>query len=171
MWERTLTISSGGKTFHTTGWKIGWMSGPAPIATAARTAKQFLTFVNGAPFQPAMAAGLRLPDSYFDRLAAELEAARDHLADGLEQAGFLTYRPEATYFLTVDIRSVGADDGMEFCRELPRRCGVVAIPNEVFYANPEHGRHLVRFACCKRLDVIDDAANRLVEAFTERSAP
>ena len=166
MWERTLTISSGGKTFHTTGWKIGWMSGPEPLVTAAKTAKQFLTYANGAPFQPAMAVGLALPDSYFEGLAANLQLARDHLVTGLLAAGFKTAIPEATYFTTVDIRPVDSTgDGMAFCRSLPERCGVVAIPNEVFYIRPEHGRHLVRFACCKQLDVIDAAAKRLAEGF------
>ena len=166
MSERTLTISSGGKTFHTTGWKIGWMSGPEPLVTAAKTAKQFLTYVNGAPFQPAMAVGLGLPDSYFINLAANLQLARDRLVTGLNAAGFTTYSPEATYFATVDIRSVDpAGDGFAFCRSLPERCGVVAVPNEVFYARPEHGRHLVRFAFCKQLSVIDAAAKRLAEGF------
>ncbi len=162
MAERTLTISSGGKTFNTTGWKIGWMCGPAPMVDAAKTAKQFLTYVNGAPFQPAMAVGLRLPDSFFTELAADLEAKRDRLFDGLVAAGFTAYRPEATYFTTVDIRPVQPDgDGIAFCLGLPERIGVVAIPCQVFYANPEHGRHMVRFACCKRLDVIDAAVERL----------
>jgi len=166
MRERTLTISSGGKTFHTTGWKIGWMSGPEPLVTAAKTAKQFLTYVNGAPFQPAMAVGLGLPDEYFITLSADLQRARDHLVAGLRSAGFTTYQPEATYFTTIDIRSVDLEgDGMAFCRSLPQRCGVVAVPNEVFYARTEHGRHLVRFACCKRLEVIDAAVDRLVEGF------
>jgi N-succinyldiaminopimelate aminotransferase len=166
MAERTLTISSGGKTFHTTGWKIGWMSGPEPLVTAARTAKQFLTYVNGAPFQPAMAVGLALPDEFFENLAATLQTARDHLVAGLRRAGFVAYEPEATYFTTVDIRSHAPDgDGMAFCRSLPERCGVVAVPNEVFYARPEHGRHLVRFACCKRIEVIDEAVERLVKGF------
>jgi N-succinyldiaminopimelate aminotransferase len=166
MAERTLTISSGGKTFHTTGWKIGWMTGPEPLVAAARTAKQFLTYVNGAPFQPAMAVGLGLPDTYFARLADELQTARDHLVAGLRAAGFTAHEPEATYFTTVDIRSVEpSGDGMAFCRSLPQRCGVVAVPNEVFYAHREHGRHLVRFACCKQLDVIDAAVDRLVEGF------
>jgi len=166
MSERTLTISSGGKTFHTTGWKIGWMSGPEPLVTAAKTAKQFLTYVNGAPFQPAMAVGLGLPDSYFINLAANLQLARDRLVAGLNAAGFTTYSPEATYFATVDIRSVDlGGDGFAFCRSLPERCGVVAVPNEVFYARPEHGRHLVRFAFCKQLSVIDAAAQRLAEGF------
>jgi N-succinyldiaminopimelate aminotransferase len=162
MAERTLTISSGGKTFNTTGWKIGWMCGPVPMVNAAKTAKQFLTYVNGAPFQPATAVGLRLPDSFFVELAADLEAKRDRLLPGLEAAGFVAYRPEATYFTTVDIRPVRPDgDGIAFCLELPEAIGIVAIPNQVFYANQEHGRHLVRFACCKRLDVIDAAVERL----------
>lgn len=162
MAERTLTISSGGKTFNTTGWKIGWMCGPAPMIDAAKTAKQFLTYVNGAPFQPATAVGLGLPDSFFRELAADLEAKRDRLLPGLEAAGFVAYRPEATYFTTVDIRPVRPDgDGIAFCLELPKTIGVVAIPNQVFYANQEHGRHLVRFACCKQLHVLDAAVERL----------
>jgi len=170
MFERTLTISSGGKTFHTTGWKIGWMSGAEPLVAAAKTAKQFLTFVNGAPFQPAMAVGLRMPDAYFDSLAATLQTARDRLVDGLGAAGFTAHVPEATYFITVDIRSVDpSGDGMAFCRSLPERCGVVAVPDEVFYVRPEHGRHLVRFACCKRPDVIDEAARRLAAGFASGS--
>ena len=166
MFERTLTISSGGKTFHTTGWKIGWMTGPAELVTAARMAKQYLTYVNGAPFQPAIAVGLRLDDGYFDGLRAGLQTARDHLTDGLEQAGFVTYRPAASYFVTVDIRSVQPDgDGMSFCRSLPERAGVVAVPASAFYVRPEHGSHLVRFACCKRLEVVDRAVAQLVGAF------
>jgi N-succinyldiaminopimelate aminotransferase len=162
MAERTLTISSGGKTFNTTGWKIGWLCGPAAMVDAAKTAKQFLTYVNGAPFQPAIAAGLGLPDSFFRELAADLQTKRDRLVGGLEAAGFTVYRPDATYFTTVDIRPLRPDgDGVAFCLELPERIGVVAIPNQVFYAHPEHGRHLVRFACCKRLEVIDDAVERL----------
>jgi N-succinyldiaminopimelate aminotransferase len=162
MAERTLTISSGGKTFNTTGWKIGWACGPQPLVDATKTAKQFLTYVNGAPFQPAIATGLGLPDSFFEELAADLEAKRDHLFTGLVAAGFTAYRPEATYFTTVDIRPIAPDgDGYAFCRAMPERIGVVAIPNQVFYANQQHGRHLVRFACCKRLDVIDAAVERL----------
>jgi N-succinyldiaminopimelate aminotransferase len=170
MADRTLTISSGGKTFNTTGWKIGWMTGAEPLVIAARTAKQFLTYVNGAPFQPAIAAGLRLPDAYFAGIAANLQAARDHLAAGLERAGFTPFVPEATYFLTVDVRQFDPEGGVHFCRTLPERCGVVAIPNEVFYMRPEHGSHLVRFACCKRLEVIDEAADRLAEGFAPRGA-
>jgi N-succinyldiaminopimelate aminotransferase len=171
MRDRTLTISSGGKTFNTTGWKIGWMTGAAPLVDAARTAKQFLTYVNGAPFQPAIAVGLALPDTYFRQLASTLQNARDRLVAGLIDAGFTTYVPEGTYFVTVDIRPVDrTGDGMAFCRSLPERCGVVAIPNEVFYARPEHGRHLVRFACCKQITVIDEAAERLVAGLSAARA-
>jgi len=167
MAERTLTISSGGKTFHTTGWKIGWMSGPAPLVAAARTAKQFLTFVNGGPFQPAMAVGLGLPDIYFAGLRAGLQATRDRLVEALDAVGFVTYRPEASYFVTADIRPLDSTgNGIEFCRELPHRCGVVAVPNEVFYARPEHGRHMVRFAFCKQMSVIDAAAEALLKGFS-----
>jgi N-succinyldiaminopimelate aminotransferase len=166
MADRTLTISSGGKTFHTTGWKIGWMTGPATLVSAARTAKQFLTFVNGAPFQPAIAVGLGLPDSYFETLRHKLQTARDRLVEGLVAAGFTTYVPEASYFVTVDIRSVDpAGDGAEFCLRLPEACGVVAIPNVVFYARPKLGRHMVRFAYCKQLPVIDAAVEALVKGF------
>jgi len=169
MAERTLTISSGGKTFSTTGWKVGWMCGPEPLVTAARTAKQFLTYVNAGPFQPAIAAGLDLDDDYYVGLAADLTRKRDCLVAGLGAAGFDPFVPEATYFTTVDIRPIQPDgDGMAFCRSLPARCGVVAVPNEVFYARPEHGRHLVRFACCKGLDVLDEAGRRLATLAGER---
>lgn len=162
MRDRVLSIGSGGKTFNTTGWKIGWMCGPEPLVTAARTAKQFLTYVNGGPFQPAIAAGLRLPDRYFHELAADLQAKRDRLLPGLHAAGFDVFPTRGTYFVTVDIRPVQPDgDGMAFCRSLPHRCGVVAIPNEVFYVNRHEGRHLVRFAFCKRPEVLDEAARRL----------
>ncbi|MFK8023887.1 MAG: pyridoxal phosphate-dependent aminotransferase [Ilumatobacter sp.] len=170
MFERTLTISSGGKTFHTTGWKIGWMTGPAELVTAAKLAKQFLTYVNGAPFQPATAVGLRLDDDYFATLVGDLQLARDRLADGLERCGFTTYRPEASYFVTVDVSSVGFDgDAMAFCRQLPELAGVVAVPASAFYMRPEHGERFVRFACCKQLSVIDAAVERLVAAFGSES--
>jgi len=162
MADRTLTISSGGKTFSTTGWKVGWACGPAELVSAARAAKQFLTYVNGAPFQPAIAVGLGLGDGFFAGLAPALAAKRDRLVDGLVAAGFAVHPAEGTYFTTVDIRPVQVDgDGMGFCRSLPDRCGVVAVPCEVFYERPEQGRHLVRFACCKRDEVLDESAERL----------
>jgi len=162
MRERTLTISSGGKTFNTTGWKVGWVVGPAALVSAVRTAKQYLTYVHSGPFQPAIAAGLRLPDAFFAEIAADLQAKRDRLCAGLLETGFDVFQPYGTYFVTVDIRPLRADgDGYAFCRELPHRCGVVAIPNEVFYVDPRRGRHLVRFAFCKRFEVLDEAVSRL----------
>lgn len=162
MRERTLTISSGGKTFNTTGWKVGWMSGPRELVAAARSAKQFLTYVSSGPFQPAIAVGLGLPDEFFAGVAADLQAKRDRLLPGLVEAGFDVFGTQSTYFVTVDIRPVRADgDGMAFCLELPHRIGVAAIPTEVLYVNRHEGRHLVRFAFCKRLEVLDEAVVRL----------
>jgi N-succinyldiaminopimelate aminotransferase len=158
---RTLTISSGGKTFGFTGWKIGWATGPAPLVRAVLMAKQFLTYVSGAPFQPAIATALRLPDSYFTELRTTLAGKRDKLCDGLAEVGFEVFRPAGTYFATVDVRPLGYDDGVAFCRDLPARCGVVAIPHQVFYDDLEAGRPLVRFAFCKRDDVLDEALRRL----------
>jgi N-succinyldiaminopimelate aminotransferase len=164
MRERTVTISSGGKTFNTTGWKVGWVTAPAPLVTAVTTAKQFLTYVNAGPFQPAIAAGLGLPDEWFRALGADLAAKRDVLCAGLADAGFTVFRPQGTYFVTVDIRPLRPDgDGMAFCRELPHRCGVVAVPNQVFYGEPEAGRHLVRFAFPKRLAVLEEAVALLAK--------
>jgi N-succinyldiaminopimelate aminotransferase len=161
MAERTLTISSGGKTFGFTGWKIGWATGPAPLVRAVLMAKQFLTYVSGAPFQPAIAAALRLPDSYFTELRATLAGKRDKLCAGLAEVGFEVFRPAGTYFATVDVRPLGYDDGVAFCRDLPARCGVVAIPHQVFYDDVAAGRPLVRFAFCKRDEVLDEALRRL----------
>lgn len=164
MRERTLVVSSAGKTFNVTGWKVGWVCGPAPLVAAVRTAKQFLTYVNAGPFQPAVAAGLRLPEAYFTRIARDLQYRRDVLVTGLRDAGLPVISPQATYFATVDVRGVQPDgDGLAFCRALPERAGVVAIPTVVFYT-PEHaalGRHLVRFAFCKSDAVLAEAVERL----------
>jgi N-succinyldiaminopimelate aminotransferase len=161
MWERTLTISSGGKTFAFTGWKVGWATGPAELVGAVRTTKQFLTYVNAAPLQPAIAVGLLLGDEYYATLAADLRRKRDLLCTGLADVGFRVYRPAGTYFVTTDVTPLGYDDGVAFCRELPKRTGVVAIPHSVFYDNVDAGRSLVRFAFCKRDDVLHDAVDRL----------
>jgi len=161
MADRTVTISSGGKTFSFTGWKVGWACARPELISSIRSVKQFLTFVNAAPFQPAIATGLRLGDSYFDEFAASLQAKRDRLNAGLVAAGFEVFSPQGTYFSTVDIRSVGGDDGRTFCLELPERVGVVAIPSSVFYTNKAEGKHLVRFAFCKRDEVLDAAVERL----------
>jgi N-succinyldiaminopimelate aminotransferase len=161
MRERTVSISSAGKTFSFTGWKIGWVMASAELVTAVRTAKQFLTFVNGGPFQYAIAEALRLPDAYFTGLRDDLRRKRDLLCAGLASAGFEVYRPAGTYFVTTDIRPFGETDGVAFCRELPRRAGVVAVPSGVFYDDQEAGRSQVRFAFCKRTSVIDEALTRL----------
>ncbi|WP_255685345.1 pyridoxal phosphate-dependent aminotransferase [Micromonospora okii] len=161
MRERTLRISSAGKTFSCTGWKVGWVSGPAPLVSAVLRVKQFLTFVNGAPFQPAVAVALGLPDAYFADFAADMRARRDQLVAGLTDAGFGVLVPEGTYFVTADVGPLGGRDGVEFCRSLPERCGVVAVPTQVFYDDAEAGRRLVRFAFCKRPEVLTEAVARL----------
>ncbi|HET9601867.1 MAG TPA: pyridoxal phosphate-dependent aminotransferase [Acidimicrobiales bacterium] len=171
MWERTVTIGSAGKSFSFTGWKVGWATGPAPLVSAVRTAKQFLTYVASGPFQYAAAVGLGLPDAYFAEFRSDLEGKRDVLAAGLERAGLEVFRPEGTYFITADIRSIGEEDGLAFCRTLPERCGVVAVPNVVFYDDVEAGRSLVRFAFCKRMGVLEAAVDRLTGLGTERSSP
>ncbi|MFJ6853683.1 pyridoxal phosphate-dependent aminotransferase [Streptomyces sp. NPDC091271] len=162
MRERTVSISSAGKTFSLTGWKIGWITASPELVTAVRSAKQFLTYVSGGPFQYAVAEALRLPDSYFDGLRTDLRAKRDLLAAGLAEAGFEVYEPAGTYFVTTDIRPLGdGSDGFAFCRALPGRCGVVAVPNAVFYDHREQGAPFVRFAFCKRTDVLTEAVTRL----------
>jgi N-succinyldiaminopimelate aminotransferase len=161
MRERTLTISSAGKTFSFTGWKVGWATGPAHLVRAVLMAKQFLTFVSGAPFQPAVAVGLRLPDSFFAESLDRLRGKRDRFCAGLREVGFEVFEPAGTYFVTADVRPLGWQDGVEFCRDLPHKAGVVAIPHQVFYDDVEAGRPLVRFAFCKRDEVLDEALTRL----------
>ncbi|MGW3075183.1 pyridoxal phosphate-dependent aminotransferase [Kitasatospora sp. NPDC001132] len=161
MRERTVTISSAGKTFSFTGWKVGWVTASPDLVAAVRTAKQYLTYVSAGPFQYAVAEALRLPDAYFDTLRADLLRKRDLLVDGLGAAGFRAFTPEGTYFVTTDITPLGERDGIEFCRALPGRCGVVAIPNAVFYDDVDAGRSLVRFAFCKKDEVLREAVTRL----------
>jgi N-succinyldiaminopimelate aminotransferase len=161
MAERTLTVSSVGKTFSVTGWKTGWACGPAELVAATRGAKQFMTFAGGTPFQHAAAHALAGAEEHGARLAAELKAKRDRICAGLERAGATVLRPAGTYFVNADVRPLGYDDGVAFCRELPERAGVVAIPTSVFCGDPERARSLVRFAFCKREEVIDEAAARL----------
>ncbi len=168
MAERTLTISSGGKSFSFTGWKIGWATGPATLVGAVVGAKQFLTYTSGSPLQPAIAHALGADDAYFDDFTARLQTQRDQLCDGLTAIGFDVFVPEGTYFATTDIRPLGFHDGLEFCRQLPSLAGVVAIPHQVFYDPPtgsgrggDPGRPLVRWAFCKQEHVIADALERL----------
>jgi N-succinyldiaminopimelate aminotransferase len=157
MAERTLTVSSVGKSFSFTGWKIGWCSGPAHLVGAVRAVKQYLTFAGGTPLQHAAAAALRLPDRHLTALRDELRARRDLLCAGLTEAGLKPLVPAATYFVNAD---VGRDAG-EFCAALPGRCGVVAIPTSAFYDDPNVAPTMVRFAFCKRQDLIAEAAHRL----------
>ncbi len=169
MRDRTISIGSAGKSFSFTGWKVGWLTAAPELRGAVMTAKQFLTFVNAGPLQPAVAAGLRLPDSYFTGMRNDLLAKRNRLQSGLDAAGFDTLTCEGTYFLTVDIRSWAEAHGLpttsiEFCLALPERAGVVAVPSEVFYQTKEAGRHLARFAFCKQDAVLDDAIARLSSA-------
>ena len=161
--ERTVTISSGGKTFNTTGWKVGWLTAPAELVTAILAVKQFLTYVNGAPFQPAIAAGLALPDAFFTGIAAALAHKRDVLSAGLRAAGFDVHRSDGTYFVVADAAPLGHPDAVEFCRRLPELTGVVAVPLSAF-CRDEYARRtasLVRFAFCKRVEVLEEAAARL----------
>ena len=158
--ERTLTISSAGKTFSATGWKIGWATGPPSLVAAVRAAKQYLSFAGGTPLQHASAAALGMPDAFYDELARSYEAKRDRICAGLQAAGLEPLFPAGTYFVNARVDG----DGVSFCRQLPDRAGVVAIPTSVFYDDPEAGRSLVRFAFCKRDAVIDEAAARLARA-------
>jgi len=161
MQDRTVTISSGGKTFSFTGWKVGWVCAAPELVSAVRTAKQFLTYVSPAPFQRAIAVGLRLGDDYYRAFTRDLRSKRDLLVAGLAEAGFEVFSPAGTYFVTADVRSLGESDGIAFCQALPERCGVVAVPNAVFYDDIEAGRSLVRFTFCKRREVLDEAVTRL----------
>jgi N-succinyldiaminopimelate aminotransferase len=166
MAERTVTISSAGKTFSVTGWKIGWLHGQAQITAAVRAVKQFLTYVNGGPFQPAIANALDLPDEFYQQLASGLQRKRDLLAQGLRAGGLEVFLPQGTYFIVTDVAPLGYDDGVELCWRLPELVGVAAVPVAVFCDDPEPSRTLVRFAFCKRDDVLTEAAERLAKLAT-----
>ncbi|NUW44269.1 pyridoxal phosphate-dependent aminotransferase [Nonomuraea rhodomycinica] len=161
MRERTVMISSAGKTFSVTGWKTGWVCAPAELVRAVSTVKQFLTFTASAPWQLAVAHGLRQESAWVEELRVGLQDKRDRLMEGLAAAGFGVLRPSGTYFVQTDIRPLGFTDGLELTRRLPELAGVVAIPTQVFYDHPERGRHFVRFAFCKKEEVIDEAVARL----------
>ena len=169
MRERTVSISSAGKTFAFTGWKIGWVTAAPELVAAVKTTKQFMTFVSGGPFQYAIAQALALPDEYYAGLRAGLAAQRDLLVAGLSGLGFTVYPPAATYFVIADISPLGERDGIEFCRTLPERAGVVAIPTALFYDHAEAARTQVRFAFCKRPEVLTEAVGRLKTFLAERS--
>ncbi len=164
MADRTVTISSAGKMFSFTGWKVGWVTGSADLVASVLSAKQWLTFSSAAPLQPAIAYALDNEESFFTTLAGRLQARRDLLCAGLRELGVEVYRPEGTYFVTTDVGSLGVPDAMAFCLDLPRRAGVVAVPAQVFYDDPEAGRFLVRWAFCKEEAVLSDAVDRLHRA-------
>jgi N-succinyldiaminopimelate aminotransferase len=161
MRERTVMISSTGKTFSFTGWKVGWVCAPPDLSQAVRTAHQFVTFCTAPPFQFAMAAALRAGDDYFAGFIADYRARRDRLCEGLASVGFDVLVPAGTYFVCTDIRPLGFTDDMTLCRVLPEKVGVAAIPNSAFYTNKQEGRHLVRWAFCKTDAVLDAGIARL----------
>jgi N-succinyldiaminopimelate aminotransferase len=165
MAERTVTISSSGKTFSLTGWKIGWATGPADLVAAVEGAKNWLSYSSGAPFQPAIAHALEHEESFHHRLRADLARRRDFLCEALEGLGLVVHRPQGTYFATTDTSALGHEDGMAFCRHLAETARVVAIPSQVFYEEGSaEGRHLVRWAFCKEQDVLEEGVRRLAAA-------
>jgi N-succinyldiaminopimelate aminotransferase len=164
MADRTLTLSSAGKSYSFTGWKVGWATGPAELVGAVLAAKQWLTFTSGAPLQPAVATALDEHPDFPAALAAGLEEKRDLLCAGLEKVGLPGRPPDGTYFATSDITGLGWPDAMAFCLALPERAGVVGIPTQAFYDDPDAGRQLVRWAFCKRRDVIEEGVSRLAAA-------
>lgn len=165
MAERTITISSAGKMFNATGWKIGWACGPSDLIAGVRAAKQYLSYVAGAPFQPAVAHALNSGDAWVDALCASFQARRDRLSSALNDIGFDVFDSFGTYFLTVDPRPLGYDDSTSFCAQLPEQVGVAAIPMSAFCdpdaAHSGEWKHLVRFAFCKRDETLDEAIRRL----------
>ena len=161
MFERTLTISSSGKSFSFTGWKIGWASGPADLVAAVEGAKNWLSYTSGAPFQPAIATALDDHGDFPERLAGELAGKRDRLCAALADLGLSVYQPDGTYFVLTDVRGQGDPDGYAFCMRMANEAGVVAIPAQVFYDDLDEGRHLVRWAFCKQDAVLDEAISRL----------
>ena len=163
--DRTVTISSGGKTFSTTGWKIGWIIAPQPILQAILAVKQYLTYVNGAPFQPAIAVGLGLSDEFFSGVASTLQHKCEILSAGLTSAGFTVSTPQAGYFVIADAAALGVTDAAEFCRSLPSLAGVAAVPVSAFVHPDRRGgfETLLRFAFCKKIDVLERAAAQLAE--------
>lgn len=165
MRERTIVISSAGKTFSATGWKIGWVCAPPLLNDVVRTTKQFMTFANGTPFQHAIAHALQMDDAYFRSFVEDYAARRDRFAAGLKQAGFGVHPCAGTYFISADIRPLGFADGYDFCRSLPQVAGVAAVPAAAFYSDRRRGAHLVRFAFCKTDAVLDEGIDRLHKAF------
>lgn len=168
MFERTITVGSGGKTFSFTGWKVGWASGPSSLVAAARTVRQHMSYVSGGPFQWAIAAGLDMPEDYFVDFRADLLSKRDLLSAGLAEIGFRVIPTQGTYFVTTDVRPLGFVDGLTFCREIPELARVVAIPHAAFCDDPSIAGPYVRWAFCKRPDVLTEALQRLSDGLRAR---
>ncbi|UKD53729.1 pyridoxal phosphate-dependent aminotransferase [Amycolatopsis sp. FU40] len=161
MRERTVAISSAGKTFNCTGWKIGWICSTPELVAAVKAAKQFITFVSGGPLQPAVAYALDNELEWVENLRVSLQEKRDRLSAGLADAGFAVRPSAGTYFVTADVRPLGFEDAAELAWTLPERAGVAAVPVKVFTDHPDEWKHLLRFAFCKRNEVIDEAVERL----------
>ena len=161
MRERTVRVSSAGKTFWATGWKIGWALATPDLINEITAVKQYLSYSSGAPFQPAIARALNEGDEWVEKARLDLQDRRDQFAEGLRSIGLEPILPRGTYFMTTDVRPLGYDDGMQFCRDLPTRCGVVAIPHQVLYDRVEAGKPYVRWAFCKQERVLDEAIRRL----------
>jgi len=166
MAERTITVGSAGKSFSFTGWKVGWASGPADLIASVRVVRQHLSYVSGGPFQRAFALGLEFPDDYWAEMRATMQAGRDRLTTGLHDLGFGITPAAGSYFAVTDVRPWGYRDGLEFCRDIPHRAGVVAIPVQVFAADPEPWKPFVRWTFCKSPEVLDEALRRLAAART-----
>jgi N-succinyldiaminopimelate aminotransferase len=163
MRDRTVTISSAGKTFSVTGWKIGWACASPPLLDSVQTAKQFLTYAGGAPFQHAVAAGLALDDDRLRGVCDDLAMRRDLFCDGVAAIGIDVMIPASGYFAISDIGLLGGEDAAAFCNEIPARCGVVGIPNDVFYDHKDDARTLVRWAFCKSTATLEEALRRLAK--------
>ncbi|HEX2404194.1 MAG TPA: aminotransferase class I/II-fold pyridoxal phosphate-dependent enzyme, partial [Acidimicrobiia bacterium] len=161
MWDRTVTLSSLGKTFSLTGWKIGWAVAPEHLTAGVRAAHQFLTFATATPLQHAAAQALAAPPSYYDELTRSYRNKRDLLAEGLDNVGFEVFVPEGTYFMLADHRRFGEEDDVAFVNRLIDEAGVAAIPPSAFYHNKKDGSDLVRFAFCKDEDTLREAVERM----------
>jgi N-succinyldiaminopimelate aminotransferase len=170
MYERTVVISSAAKTFSVTGWKIGWACGPAPLIDGVLAAKQFLTFVGGGPFQPAVAHALEHELAWVSTLRDTLADKRIRLSKALTEAGFGVKRSDGTYFVCADITPLSNADGLAFCRELPQHLGVAAVPLTAFADDKNSWNHLVRFTFCKKEKTITEGIRRLHAAHTPKKA-
>ncbi|HVW43510.1 MAG TPA: pyridoxal phosphate-dependent aminotransferase [Amycolatopsis sp.] len=161
MRSRTVTVSSAGKTFACTGWKIGWVCATPDLLAAVKSAKQFMTFVSGGPLQPAVAHALEHELPWVEALRTSLQSKRDRLSSGLTEAGFAVRPSSGTYFVCADVRPLGFTDAAELAWQLPERIGVAAVPVNVFTDHPDDWKHLLRFAFCKKDEVLDEAIGRL----------